>query len=96
MKLTKEEIEKLAHLARLKLTPEEVTRFSNELTGILDYVQILGEVDTTGVVETAQVTGLKNISREDEIDMTLCKPDELLEASQLPKANHQIRVKRVI
>lgn len=96
MKLTKEEVEKLAHLARLQLTEEEKERYTDQLTSILSYVTMLGEVDTAGVEETSQVTGLSNVTREDEVDATLCSPDELLEASPLPKANHQIRVTRVI
>ena len=96
MKLTKEEVEKLAHLARLKLTDEEKELYSEQLTEILSYVEILGEAPTEGVEITSQVTGLSNVTREDEVDMTLCKPDELLETSPLPKANHQIRVNRII
>ncbi|MBU0981087.1 Asp-tRNA(Asn)/Glu-tRNA(Gln) amidotransferase subunit GatC [Patescibacteria group bacterium] len=96
MKLTKEEVEKLAHLARMKLTPEEVSKYSEQLTDILDYVQMLSELDTKGVPETSQVTGLSNVTREDEIKMDLCKPEELLKCSPLPVANRQIRVKRII
>lgn len=96
MKLTREEVEKLAHLARLNLTSDELTKYSDELTEILDYVNILSEVDTSGTYETSQVTGLSNVSREDIVDMSLCTPDELLEASPLPKKHNQIRVTRII
>ena len=96
MKLTKEEILKLAELARLQLTPEELERFTNELTDILDYVDRLKEVETEGVKETSQVTGLTNVSREDEVDGSLCTPDSLLEQSSLPKQEHQIAIKRMM
>lgn len=96
MKLSKEQIEKLAQLARLTLTEEEKERYSTQLTSILDYVEILKELDTTGVAETSQVTGLVNVTRPDEVGKTLATPDELLEASPLPKMEHQIRVKRIL
>ncbi len=96
MKLSKEQIEKLAQLARLTLTEEEKARYSTQLTSILDYVEILKELDTKGVAETSQVTGLVNVTRPDEIGKTLATPDELLDCSPLPKTEHQIRVKRIL
>lgn len=96
MKLTKEDVQKIAHLARLKLSDEEVERFSGQLTDILDYVDVLKELDTEGVEESSQVTGLSNVTRKDEIDMELCQPDELLEQSGLEKVDHQIRINRMM
>ena len=96
MKLTKDDVRKLAHLARLNLTDEELSSLANELTDILDYVDVLKEVNTEGVEETAQVTGLANVLREDEVKIELATPDELLECSPLPKAEHQIRIKRMM
>lgn len=96
MKLTQEQVEKLALLARLKLTPEEVERYAGQLTDILSYVEMLSEVDTEGVPETHQVTGLSNVVREDEVDMSLCKPEELLECSPLEKSQSQIRINRMM
>lgn len=96
MKLTKEQVEQLAHLARLQLSPEEVEGMAHDLTDILNYVDVLTELDTEGVPETTQVTGLSNVSRKDEVDLTLCKPDALLECSPLPKKQHQIAIKRMM
>lgn len=96
MKLTQDDVRRLAHLARLNLTQEEVERLANELTDILNYVDMLTEVDTEGVPETSQVTGLSNVTRPDEIDQSLCEPDALLETSPLPKRDHQIRIKRMM
>ena len=67
MALTKEEIQHIALLARLGLTDEEVEKYSDQLSSILDYIEQLKEVDTEGVEPTAQVTGLENVMREDEI-----------------------------
>lgn len=96
MKLTKEQVEKLAHLARLKLTDDEIERLSGELTDILDYVEMLGELDTDGVPETAQVTGLSNVVRKDEIDDRLCNPEDLLDTSPLPVSENQIKIKKMM
>ncbi|HLD35081.1 MAG TPA: Asp-tRNA(Asn)/Glu-tRNA(Gln) amidotransferase subunit GatC [Patescibacteria group bacterium] len=65
MALTKEEIRKIAELARLELTPTEEKRYAETISAVLDYMKILNEVDTTGVEPTAQVTGLENVARED-------------------------------
>jgi aspartyl-tRNA(Asn)/glutamyl-tRNA(Gln) amidotransferase subunit C len=96
MKLTKEQVQKIAQLARLKLTPEEEERLTTQLTDILNYVDILKELDTKGVPETSQVTGLTNVTRPDEARGTLATPDELLDCSSLPKVDHQIRIKRIM
>lgn len=68
MSITKDEVEHIAHLARLGLTEEEKEKFAQQLSSILDYVEQLKEVDTEGVEPTAQVTGLENIFRSDEIE----------------------------
>ena len=96
MKLSKEEVQKIARLARLELTDEEVERYVAQLTDILTYVEVLKELDTSSVPETSQVTGLSMVSRLDLRSDLLCSPDELLACSPLPKDEHQIRVKRVI
>lgn len=68
MSLTKQEVEKIALLARLGLSEEEKETFAKQLSSILDYVKNLSEVDTQGIEPTAQVTGLENVMREDEVE----------------------------
>ena len=65
--LSRDDILKLAALARLDLTETEVEDYSRELTAILQYVEQLQGVDVTGLAPTNQVTGLTNVMREDEI-----------------------------
>lgn len=67
MQLSKEEVQKVAQLARIELTDEEVEKFSTQLSDVLSYVEQLQAVDTDGVEETAQVTGLENVLREDAV-----------------------------
>jgi len=66
--LTKEEIEHIALLARLGLTSEEKKKYAEQLSSILDYVEQLKEVNTDGIEPTAQVTGLENVMRQDEME----------------------------
>jgi len=68
MALSKQEIEHIALLARLGLTEEEKEKYAQQLSSILDYVELLKEVKTDGVEPTAQVTGLENVMRDDAID----------------------------
>ena len=68
MSITKQEVEHIAHLARLGLTEEEKEKFALQLSSILDYIEQLKEVDTKGIEPTAQVTGLENVYREDDAE----------------------------
>ncbi len=67
MKLKREEIQHIAKLARIKLTEEEEELYTEQLSQILEYMQILQEVDTSLKEPTAQVTGLENVTREDVV-----------------------------
>ena len=60
MALTKEDVVHIATLARLDLTEAEIDSIRGELSKIIAYIDELQQVDTTGVEETAQVTGLTN------------------------------------
>ncbi len=89
--LTKAQVEHIAKLARLKLSPAEIEKMTTELTSILAYVDMLGEVDTKKIEPTAQVTGLKNVWREDVVRPSQATADDLLDCSPLPIDEHQIK-----
>jgi aspartyl-tRNA(Asn)/glutamyl-tRNA(Gln) amidotransferase subunit C len=93
--LTIEEVLKLAKLARLRLTDDEVEKYTNELGEILTYVELLSAVDTDGLLPTNQVTGLQNIYRTDEVQEYSAKPEELLKSTPSSKDGY-IQVKRMI
>jgi aspartyl-tRNA(Asn)/glutamyl-tRNA(Gln) amidotransferase subunit C len=65
MTLQPQDIKKLAILARINVTPEEEVRFATTISTVLDYMNVLKEVDTTSVAATAQVTGLADVVRAD-------------------------------
>ena len=56
----------MARLARLKLTDDEVERMSGELSGILEHVERISELDLDGVEPTSHVIELENVLRPDE------------------------------
>ncbi|MCL5666644.1 MAG: Asp-tRNA(Asn)/Glu-tRNA(Gln) amidotransferase subunit GatC [Patescibacteria group bacterium] len=66
--LTREEVIKIANLARIQLSQEEVEKFQKQLSTILDYVEELKKVDTANVPEVFEVTGLQNIQRDDKVE----------------------------
>lgn len=96
MQLTQEQVRHIAKLARLGLSDEEVKKFSTQLTNILQYIEVLNEVDTSAVAPTNQVTGLANVVRPDVVDQNWVSREELLGCSELPVERDQIRVKPVI
>ena len=66
MSLSVAELKKIAQLARIKLTADEEKRYADTISVVLDYMKILNEVDTKGVEQTSQVTGLEDVTRLDE------------------------------
>ena len=94
MTLTLEEVEHIAHLARLKLTEGEKARYRTQLSAILDYARKLQELDTTGIPPTASVLPTRSVLRQD-IPRPSLKPEELL--ANAPEAeSNQFRVPPVL
>ncbi len=89
--LTEEQVRHIAKLARLHVSDEEVQRLAKELSSILDYIEMLQEVDTSNVEPTAQVTGMTNAFRDDQVLDQAVDPDALLATSPLPLVDHQIQ-----
>lgn len=95
MSIEKDTVLHIAKLARLDLTNLEVERFQHELSGIMQYIGTLSEVNTAGVPETAQVTGMTNRVRLDVVET--CDPvvRERLLAALPDKQDGQAKVKNV-
>ena len=90
--LSEEDVRHIAKLARIALSDEEVVKFSKQLSGVLDYMDILNECDVSSVEGTNQVTGLENVSGKDEVVKAQAGREELLNCSELPVDSNQIRV----
>ena len=93
--ITDEQVRHLAKLSKLKLSDDEIKKFTPQLGEILDFFKMLQEVDTSGVEETSQVTGLENVTRKDEIEVD-GNEDALLRCSPHPIENHSLKVPRII
>jgi aspartyl-tRNA(Asn)/glutamyl-tRNA(Gln) amidotransferase subunit C len=93
--ITNEEVLKLARLARLRLSKEEIEKYTVELDRIMNYVEMLSDVDTDDLAPTNQVTGLVNVSRPDIVKDYVAKPESLL-ALTPSNSDGFIKVKRMI
>ncbi len=96
MKLNKKDIQHIANLARLELTEKELKTYGSQLSDILSYIDQLQEVDVSGVEPTAQVTGLENVFREDEVK-EWDEREAQVALEQAPEMEkRQVKVKRVL
>lgn len=69
--IDEKEVKYIADLASLKLSDDEVKKFSKQLSEILDYVEKLDELDTEDIVPTAYTIPVKNVLRNDKIKKSL-------------------------
>lgn len=92
--LSREDVLKLARLARLSLTDQEIEEFRIEIESVLGYVDMLADVDVSGLEPTSQVTGRKNVmradevrdygvSREDLLDLAPYRQDDFVQVSRM-------------
>lgn len=93
--LTNEQIKHIANLARLELSSEEELKYGNQLSAILGYIDKLEEVNTDQVSITAQVGGLVNVWREDEV-INWDEKEVKAALAQGETASGQIKVKKVL
>ena len=71
------DVSHIARLANLKLTSDEVKKFTPELSDTLKTIEVINELDTSSVEPTAQVNGKTNVLREDKIDSSRILPVEV-------------------
>ena len=80
MPLTRAEAEKIALLSRLLLSEDELQRMTAQLGDILGYMDLLSEVDTTGVEPMAHARDLANVFRDDVVRPSLDRQQALANA----------------
>ena len=80
MSLTRQEVEKIAHLARLALTEEELTEYQEQLSAVLDYAAMLNELDLSDVEPTAHAIARRNVFRNDTVEPSLTLEEVLANA----------------
>jgi aspartyl-tRNA(Asn)/glutamyl-tRNA(Gln) amidotransferase subunit C len=81
-RLTRQEVDHVALLARLRLTEAEKTRLQEDLNTILEQFEILQRVDTSNVPPTSHAMTLENVFREDAIRPSLPREEVLREAPE--------------
>lgn len=80
MSLSQDDVKKVASLSRLALTDDELAQMQQHLGQILDYFEILQDVDTENVEPLAHAIELHNVFREDEVLESLPREDALANA----------------
>lgn len=92
MRLTSEEVEHVALLARLRLTREESERFTTQLNSILEHFEQLQQIDTRGVPPMSHAVPMSNVLREDEPAPSLAAgqalgnaPDQTRDCFRVPR-----------
>ncbi len=94
MKLTSEDVLHIALLARLGLTETELDRFREQLSNILENFEVLQQVDTSGILPTAQSIALQNVVTGDEVTASL--PQSQILANAPRKDENFFRVRAVL
>lgn len=82
MKISRDQVVKVAKLASIPLSQEEEENYSRQLSKILEYVDQLNKVDTTDVEATFNTTDNKNVLRKDETALSLTQDEALSNAPQ--------------
>lgn len=77
MKLTRDQVQHIAELAKLGITEEETELFAEQLSEILAYAEMLNRLDTDAIPPTAQAIPMLNVTRPDRVQPSLT-PDEVL------------------
>lgn len=67
MSITRKDVEHVAKLARLAMTPDEMDKVTEQLSDIVRYVEKLNELDTEGIEPLAHVLPVYNVFREDKV-----------------------------
>ena len=88
------DIQYVAHLARMRLSPEEEERFGAQLGQVLGYIEKLKQLDVTGVEPTAHAVPMVNVTRPDEIQPSLPHEDAMRNAPA--QANGLFMVPKIV
>lgn len=82
MSITVKDVQHVAKLARLQLSPEEEATFTEQMNAILQYAEKLNELDTENVKPTTHVLQVSNVMRDDVVKTSLSQEEALLNAPE--------------
>lgn len=95
VKISRDDVLKLASLSKLQLGEDEIDNMVKEISEIMNYVEKINTVEANELEPTDQVTGLKNVTRPDEIINYDASTKQLLKNAPATEKN-QIKVKRIL
>ena len=93
--ITTDDVRHLAQLSNLQISDNEAESLRGDLENILGYIEQLGELDTTGVEPTYQVTPLENVWRDDEVQAASVTREQLLKLAP-EQAASSVKVPKVL
>lgn len=77
MKVDKETVKYIANLSKIKVSEDEIDKYSKDLSQVIQFVEVLNEVNIEGVKPTAHILNIQNVFRKDEVKPSYDR-DELL------------------
>ncbi len=96
MALTREQVQHIAELAKLKLTDAEIEKMTAQLSAILDHAARLNELDTAAIPPTASVVPLQNVMRADEVAPSMPRADVLANAPDKDSQGEFFKVNAIL
>ncbi len=96
MPLTRNQVQHIAELAKLRLTEEEIDRMTPQLSAILDHAARLQELNTDAISPTASVVPLQNVMREDVVQPSMPRDDALQNAPDKDEHGEFFRVRAIL
>ena len=91
MKLSREEVQHIARLARLGVDEADLEKFSVQLSDILENFEILQQIDTSGVPPTSHPVAVSNVMRDDQVTPSFTPEDILANAPQEEEGCFRVR-----
>lgn len=92
MKVDQQIVKQIAKLAAIELSNDEVGEFTSDLSSILQYIEVLNEVQVTNIVPTSHVHGINNALRDDVLRDSIdrekalsCAPQSLGSSFKVPR-----------
>lgn len=82
MKITRQDVENVALLSRLEFSDAQLDRFTGQMDAILEYAQVLNQVEVENIEPTAHVLPLRNVMRKDECHVSLPREAALSNAPE--------------
>ena len=96
MPVTRTQVERIAELAKLKLSDEELEKMTEQLSAILDYAARLQELNTDVISPTASVVPLQNVMREDLVVPSTPREDVMANAPDKDERGEFFRVRAIL